>query len=172
MKVNQFGIRILIPGTILLHKNYIKDQTKFIVVLNDGVQYPYLFLRTTSQARYSVQGGCQSDDRFPNYFLPKNAGFFSKDIWLMLSDMREEDQNLVLRKCTNGEINNNLSNSKAVLKPKIDDPVLVEILCCVINSNDITGYQRKDLKRIFKELIDQNPYLKNFIENQCSNILT
>ncbi|HEV7681081.1 MAG TPA: hypothetical protein VGO68_03080 [Pyrinomonadaceae bacterium] len=64
------------PGTILTDTQFLySDGTtgnKILIVLNDGEVGHYIVIKITSKDKYkSLIYGCQSDDRYPNFYLPK-----------------------------------------------------------------------------------------------------
>jgi len=66
----------MIPGTILCDDEFkFSDGTtgqKLLIVLNDGQSGTYIVIKTTSNGNFKgTTYGCQSSDRYPNFFCPK-----------------------------------------------------------------------------------------------------
>ncbi|MCB0277859.1 MAG: hypothetical protein KDD94_00045 [Calditrichaeota bacterium] len=132
------------PGEILHYRNYkLPDGSyanKFVLQLNDGQNYPFILARLTSQHRhYSRSSGCQNDDRFPNYYLPKETKHMPEDSWILFSDLKELDAE---------SFNRCVKNKTLIQKSKLSTSIFNEILDCLIDSDDISGIQKDILRKI------------------------
>ncbi len=132
------------PGSILLDRKYAFQSgdsgQKFVIVLNDGSDYPYIIVRTTSQQKNrGTIFGCQSNDRFPNFFLPQGSCYFSKHTWIQLEDFREFHIGDLLDKLKAGEI------FRAAELPK---DLTIKLLRCAISCDDISHAQAGILQKI------------------------
>jgi hypothetical protein len=63
------------PGTLVFDDEFeFSDGSigeKILVVLNDGSAGFYVTVKTTSKSSHKgITYGCQSSDRYPNFFLP------------------------------------------------------------------------------------------------------
>lgn len=93
------------PGNILHDKSFqFKDGeigNKLLIVLNDGTNYPYIIVKTTSKQKTKGKDeGCQLNDKPPNFFLPKGSCSFELDTWAELIEFYEFDVNQVFTKKT------------------------------------------------------------------------
>jgi hypothetical protein len=63
---------------------------KILVILNDGSVGYYIVVKTTSQNTHkSSNEGCQTQDRYPNFFLPQNSCCLKKETWIGLDEFFE-----------------------------------------------------------------------------------
>ena len=133
------------PGTILFDKNFVfkdgKTGKKLFVVLNDGENEIYICVKTTSKShRYGVVAGCQALDRFPSFFVPRDASFLKQNTWIQLEVFYEFGRTELIGKVVLGEILRIGTLNKNLTK---------ELLICGTHSKDITTFQRQQL---FKQL--------------------
>jgi hypothetical protein len=82
------------PGSLLVHQNFrFSDGTmgkKFLVVLNDGrVGYSIVAKTTSKNTGKGLNSGCQTQDRYPNFFLPQNSCCLEKDTYVGLDEFFE-----------------------------------------------------------------------------------
>ncbi len=111
---------------------------KIIVILNDGSNYPYIAVKTTSkQKNRGMHFGCQNDDRFQNFFLPKGSCYLNENSWIQLEDFRELDSAKVACKTISGEL-----RKLAELPANITKKLLI----CAIDCDDIPIKHQKILK--------------------------
>ena len=139
------------PGTLLCDARFdFSNGTygkKILVVLNDGSDYPYIVVKTTSQQKNrGTVYGCQLKDRFPNFFLPKGCCYLSSPTWVQLEDFRELDQQVVLNKHFSGEL---------VRLAELPKSITIELLRCAIKADDITFAQQEVLERTLTKLLDE-----------------
>lgn len=136
------------PGTLLFDTNFkFPDDSygkKILVLLNDGSNYPYIVVKTTSkQKNRGTQFGCQIKDRFPNFFLPKGCCYLDKHTWVQLEDFREFDDADFLKAHFSGRI-----VRLAILPQKIT----MELIECAIQADDISFAQEKSLQETLAQL--------------------
>lgn len=126
------------PGTICLDKNFVfhdgQKGEKFFIVLSHGEKGHYIVSKTTSNGtRYGIKYGCQSQDRFPSFFLPSGSSCFPIHTWVCLHEFYEFSRQAVLEKHFRGTI-----VRFGVLTNKITE----ELLSCVAGCNDVSMFQR------------------------------
>ena len=136
------------PGSILHDKNFqFKDGeigNKLLIVLNDGANYPYIIVKTTSKQKTKGKDeGCQLNDNPPNFFLPKGSCSFELDTWAELIEFYEFDVNQVFTK----KLNKTLE-----LKNSLPKTILKDLLNCAKNCDDITNKQAEVIGEILKNL--------------------
>lgn len=110
---------------------------KLFVVLGygDGV---YVVAKTTSkQHGRGTVFGCQ-DDRFYNFYLPKNSCYFKLCTWVCLDELYEFSASEVLQKHFSGIINRVC---------KLPDEIVCQIQDCACQSLDITNAQADIIER-------------------------
>ena len=130
------------PGTILCDDEFLFSNgttgKKLLVVLNDGECGSYITIKTTSKSDYKGNDyGCQSDDRYPNFFCPKGTCCLKQNTWIQLDQFFEFKSHELIARHFSGKI------KRIGILP---DKILVELLDCAINCQDITEKQAKDLK--------------------------
>lgn len=136
------------PGTILCDNEFkFSDGTvgkKLLIVLNDGEIGNYIILKTTSNSNYKGIGyGCQSDDRYPNFFLPKGSCCLNKQSWLLLDQFFEFNAGELIGRHFAGKI-----NRIGVLPTEITK----QLLECAINCQDISIKQAEILTEMLASL--------------------
>jgi hypothetical protein len=129
------------PGTILCDNEFeFSDGTKgkkLLIVLNDGQTGRYIIVKTTSNPVYKgITYGCQSGDRYPNFFLPKGSCCLREETWVMLDQFFEFSSHDLLSKSFSGQINR---------IGVIPEESLVHLLNCSIGCQDITRKQSEVL---------------------------
>jgi len=129
------------PGAIFFDSAYHVENNrkieKFIINLNDGESYNYIFVRTTTQRkRRSALYGCQLLDRYPNFYLPIGSCYFTEHTWIQLEDYKEYLVAEVLDK----RYKNTLQQHA-----KLDDKIVDELLRCALKSDDLTLIQAKEI---------------------------
>jgi hypothetical protein len=128
-------------GTILSDTQFeFSDGTKgekLLVVLNDGETNDYIVVKTTSVSDYKkTEFGCQIDGRYPNFFLPKGCCCLRTHTWVQLDQFFEFNSTHFLTANFSGRIN------RIGLLP---DEIIIELLHCAIDSQDITQIQQNVL---------------------------
>ncbi len=136
------------PGTLLFDRNFIySDGTvgeKILVILNDGEIGKYVVVKTTSKGIHKGNiFGCQSSDRYPNFFLPLHSTCLRKDTWVGLDQFFEFTQQDVLNKVFTQQMHQFGLLPNAILKQLLD---------CAINCDDITKEQEKILQTTYKSI--------------------
>ena len=134
------------PGTVLSDTHFpFQDGSygkKILIVLNDGSNYPFIVVRTTSQQKNrGTIFGCQNKDRFPNFFLPQHSCVLHKDTWVQLEDFREFSTAMLFKKSFDGEV---------VQIAKLPPEITILLLQCAIESDDITFGQIEVLERMLR----------------------
>jgi hypothetical protein len=98
------------PGSVLVDPNFrFRDGTtakKILVVLNDGHDDSYVFVKTTSKPHSrGIIFGCQASDRLANFYLPKGTcPFLSECTWVCLDEYYEATKQNFLQRCMSHEI--------------------------------------------------------------------
>ncbi len=123
------------PGSIVHYKNFTfhdgGQSDKLLIVLNAGGKKPYLFLKTTSQARAGrlAKEGCHSAHGY--YFLPAKRDNFPKDTWILFDDVYELDAALLLKAHFGGD---------AKVSGTLKGDTLRAIINCAKKSDDWSPY--------------------------------
>jgi hypothetical protein len=138
----------MIPGTILCDDEFtFSDGTKgqkLSVVLNDGQSGAYVVIKTTSNPNFKgTTYGCQSSDRYPNFFCPKGSCCLKKDTWIQLDQFFEFMAHELVARHFTGHI------KRIGVLP---DQILKELLECAINCEDITQDQIQVLSDCLTQL--------------------
>jgi hypothetical protein len=136
-------------GTFIFDDNFIFSDTsvgrKILLVLNDGEVGYYVVVKTTSKGTHKgITFGCQSNDRYPNFFLPKGCCFLKEDTWLGLDEFFEFTANEILTKVFSGHI-----RQLAVLP----ESILRDVLICAADCLDISKKQ----EQVVRETLLQFP---------------
>jgi hypothetical protein len=136
------------PGTILHDPQFtFRDGTvgkKYLVVLNDGKNGIYIVIKTTSQPKHKGRNeGCQSGDRYPNFFVPDGQCCLRGDSWFLLGEFFELKVADVLQKKFTGQIEH---------VGELEKDLLIELLACAVDSSDISESQREELQRILPSI--------------------
>jgi hypothetical protein len=140
------------PGTLIIDNEFVYSNgetgKKILVILNDGSTGYYIVIKTTSKDTYKgIKFGCQSDDRYPNFFLPKGCCYLRMNTWVMLDQFFEFSAQEVLAKHFSGKM-----NQLAVLP----DNIIKGLLECAANCQDITVAQEKVVRDTLRMLDGQN----------------
>jgi hypothetical protein len=138
----------MIPGSILHDKKFsFKDGqigNKLLIVLNDGLNYPYIVVKTTSKQKTKGRDeGCQLNDVPPNFFFSKGTCCFDLDTWAELIEFYEFDVNEIFAKRLNKTLE---------LKDNLPKNILTDLLNCAKNCDDITIKQSEIITEILKKL--------------------
>ena len=137
------------PGTILCDDEFLFSNgstgKKLLIVLNDGENGSYIVIKTTSKSDFKgTDYGCQSTDRYPNFFCPKGSCCLKHDTWIQLDQFFEFKAHELLARHFTGKI------KRIGILP---DQILKELLDCAIGCQDITSDQAKELKECAKTLV-------------------
>jgi hypothetical protein len=127
----------MIPGTILCDDVFTFSDgstgKKILIVLNDGSDGLYIIVKTTSRSDFKGNDyGCQSSDRYPNFFCPKGSCCLTKDTWIQLDQFFEFKVHEVMARHFSGYM------KRIGILP---DQILKELLTCAIECEDITSKQ-------------------------------
>ena len=130
------------PGTILCDDEFIfsdgRTGKKLLIVLNDGESGSYIVIKTTSKSTFKGNDyGCQSTDRYPNFFCPRGSCCLKYDTWIQLDQFFEFKAHELMAKHFTGKI------KRVGVLP---DQLLRELLDCAVDCQDITSKQAKVLK--------------------------
>lgn len=136
------------PGTILFDPNFrFKDGKvgrKLIVLLSDGGLGNYVVAKMTSRGdRFGFQCGCQTTDRFPNFFLPQNACCLKENTWVQLETYYEFEFH---------ELNSRIVAGSIRQVGALDSDLTEELLICATHSDDVTGYQERAIQAALVKL--------------------
>jgi len=139
----------MIPGTILCDDEFtFSDKStgkKILIVLNDGSDGVYIVIKTTSQSDFKGNDyGCQSSDRYPNFFCPKGSCCLTKDTWIQLDQFFEFKMHDMIARHFSGHI------KRIGVLP---DQLLSELLICAIECEDITQKQSQVLRECRRILL-------------------
>lgn len=137
------------PGTILCDDEFkFSDGStgkKLLIVLNDGESGSYIVIKTTSNSNYKgTEYGCQSDDRYPNFFCPKGSCCLKGQTWIQLDQFFEFKAHELLARSFSGYI------KRIGVLP---DQILDDLLTCAINCDDITTEQASMLSECVTQII-------------------
>jgi hypothetical protein len=123
----------LIPGSIFFDSDFHfhdgESGEKLFVVL--GVEQAIsIVAKTTSQPHgRGIEFGCQSKDRFHNFYLPLNSCYLRKNTWVCLDEFYELNSAIMLQKRFKGVVNHICD-----LPPELTR----DIQNCAIDSEDIS----------------------------------
>lgn len=136
------------PGTVLFDAQFrFSDGTlgqKILVLLNDGTDGVYVVIKTTSKDKHKRRKfGCQTSDRYPNFYVPSGKCCLRGESWLMLDQFFEFHRQDLLTKRFAGQL-----NPLGVLP----DIVLKDLLDCAIGCDDISTAQAQILVRMRQAL--------------------
>lgn len=105
----------------------------FVVLGSDNGTY--IVAKTTSQQHgRGVSYGCQPDDRFHNFYLPRNSCYLKACTWVCLDEFYEFGVAEVLQKRFSGTVNPVCELSSEITR---------QIQDCALQSLDITQNQEK-----------------------------
>lgn len=98
------------PGTVLFDAQFrFSDGTlgqKILVLLNDGTDGVYVVIKTTSKDKHKRRKfGCQTSDRYPNFYVPSGKCCLRGESWLMLDQFFEFHRQDLLTKRFAGQLN-------------------------------------------------------------------
>lgn len=136
------------PGTVLFDKNFTfhdgASAEKLFVLLSDDSAGVYVAIKTTSQPQHKGRDeGCQTSDKYPNFYVPDGTTFLRGESWLLLGEFYEFDSTRLRHKVSTGEIRQ-VGN--------LPRDVIVELLACAIDCFDISDRQADILRNIMPSL--------------------
>jgi len=136
------------PGTVLFDKRFRFHDgevgKKLLILLSDDKTGFYVTIKTTSQPQHKGrEEGCQSGDRYPNFYIPDGTTCLRGESWLMLGEFYELNASELNRKVTDGEIDyiGNLPRD-----------VVIELLACALGCWDISAHQAEIIRDILPSL--------------------
>lgn len=136
------------PGSVLFDTQFkFSDGTlgqKLLVVLNDGLAGVYVVLKTTSKDKHKGRNfGCQSRDRYPNFYIPQGQCCLRGESWIMLDQFFEFRREDLLTKRFAGQM-----KTLGVLP----NGILKDLLDCAIGCEDISLAQEQILRQMRRDL--------------------
>ena len=148
------------PGTILFDTHFEFDDgavgRKLLVLLNDGTCGFYITLKTTSNPKHKGRkAGCQSRDRYPNFFVPDGSSDLRGDSWLMLREFKELTAPQLLQKKFSG-----IARHIGVL-PK---EMLIQLLECALAGDDLSTQQEEVLRATLQHIKEPEPPLLELVK--------
>lgn len=148
------------PGTILCDDEFVFSDgstgKKLLIVLNDGDCGYYIVVKTTSKSDYKGNDyGCQSDDRYPNFFCPKGSCCLKQNTWIQLDQFFEFKAHELVARHFSG-----LVKRIGVLP----DQILAELLACAITCEDITEKHATDLRAVVAAIASAKQAAKSSAE--------
>lgn len=107
---------------------------KLFVLLACADHGVLLVARTTSNPASKSRGyGCHNNDRFPNFFIPREAGLFREDTWVNLDYLTEFTTTPFCRRLADGPLHK--------LSFRLPVGVLRDLLQCAIEADGTTPAQ-------------------------------
>lgn len=136
------------PGTILFDRHFVFHDgevgEKLLVVLTDGRSGQYIVAKTTSNgSRYGLEFGCQLNQRFPCYFLPRGSCCLDGNSWLCLDEFYEFEKAALIQR---------------VMERKVDrigilpESIAIEVMGCAMGSDDISVAQGDMVRVVWEEM--------------------
>jgi hypothetical protein len=102
--------------------------------------------RTTSNPASKSRGyGCHNNDRFPNFFIPREAGLFREDTWINLDYLTEFAADPFRRRLASGPLHR--------LPFRLPAGVLRDLLQCATEADGITSAQGTMLHATLTRLV-------------------
>lgn len=141
------------PGTIFYHKNFkfknggTKDKLVIVLAKLDTNEIITVVTTSKNKNKGNLQG-CQINDRYPNFYIPKGSSSFRKDTWINLDDFYPFPLQEIFDDKCNGDIE---------VKSTLDETMFVALLNCSIESQDISDYQEDAIRTCLSSLLRKNP---------------
>lgn len=112
---------------------------KLFVLLAVAARGVFLVARTTSNPASKSRGyGCHNKDRFPNFFIPREAGLFREDTWINLDYLTEFTAEPFRQRLADGPLHK--------LSFHIPAGVLIDLLRCAFEADGTTSAQEAMLR--------------------------
>lgn len=128
----------MIPGSVFFDRNFAfhdgESGEKLFVVLGWDSGIAVVSKTTSQQHSRGITFGCQPNDRFHNFYLPKNSCYFRRCTWVCLNEFYELNANEVLQKRFAGIINPVCT---------LENNMIRKIQSCALESMDISGKQEE-----------------------------
>jgi hypothetical protein len=83
--------------------------------------------------------GCQADDPYPNFFLPKGSSFLEKNTWVCLDHFIEVNT---------WKFDDKRARSKIWKIGEIKRDETIQLLSCALACEDISGWQIRVVERM------------------------
>ncbi|MHB8747163.1 MAG: hypothetical protein ACYC7I_11680 [Gammaproteobacteria bacterium] len=116
---------------------------KLFVLLAIADHSIFLVARTTSNPASKSRGyGCHNNDRFPNFFIPREAGLFREDTWINLDYLTEFTAAAFRQRLADGPLHK--------LSLRLPKGLLRDLLQCAIESDGTTPAQEAMLHATLK----------------------
>lgn len=123
-------------GTILYDKAFQFPDggviDKILIVLCEAGTDHLVVTTTSKQNSRNRTTGCQINDRLPNYFVPASTTWFNADTWIELLEVHELRGYIIDHKLSDGTMR--------IFDNVLSDRFVVDLLDCVLESNDIDGF--------------------------------
>lgn len=137
------------PGTVF-YDNVIQISTgkpdrQLTIVLNDGSQYPYLSVMTTSLSREGLGrvAGCQLDDGIPSFFLPLHSTYLKEETWIQLDPITETNKN---------DLDQRVERNELERVCRLPWKLFEKLLVCAVSSKTTSEDQKQELWRTMLSL--------------------
>lgn len=112
---------------------------KLFVLLASAERGVLLVARTTSNPASKSRGyGCHNNDRFPNFFIPREAGLFREDTWINLDYLTEFEAGQFLQRLIDGPLRK--------LPVRLPVGLLSDLLKCAVAADGTTPVQEAMLR--------------------------
>lgn len=99
----------------------------------------FLVARTTSNPASKSRGyGCHNNDRFPNFFIPREAGLFREDTWINLDYLTEFEAGQFQQRLHSGPLHK--------LPHQVPVGLLRDLLQCAMEADGTTQAQVEMLR--------------------------
>lgn len=134
-------------GSIFIHHNFaFKDGEtgkKLMVILGNFNNHVVVAKTTSQQHDRGITYGCQPNDRFHNFYLPKGSCYFEKCTWVCLDEFFEfTDKDLFEARLKN----------EMFLSGNLETHHLMKLQNCALESLDISEIQEHIIKESLVKL--------------------
>lgn len=128
----------MIPGAVYFDTDFHfhdgEDGEKLFVVLGSRNSITVVAKTTSQQNGRGTSFGCQPDDRFHNFYLPKRCCYLKKCTWVCLDEFYEFTATQLLQKRFNGIVRH-ICDLPSEMIPQLQK--------CAIESLDISHFQEE-----------------------------
>jgi len=133
----------LVPGDVFHDPDFTFQDghtgNKLFVLLGVSQAGVCVVARTTSNpAAKSRSFGCHHDDRFPNFFVPREAGLFREDTWINLDYLSEFQAVGLTQRLAQQRVRR--------LKFRLTPRLLAELASCALDADGTTAAQAHILR--------------------------
>lgn len=130
------------PGSIFFDRDFHfhdgETGEKLIVVLGNDKGVTVVAKTTSKIYGKGISYGCQSNDRFHNFYLPINTCYLKENTWICLDEFYELKQSELLTKRFSGIVCHICDLSKKISR---------EVQDCALKSDDITKWQAEIISK-------------------------